>query len=107
MILDTFFTSTGQLKRLKKTTSNGRIKEDYTNIVYPTLKACIQPVSNELVMLGEGDFYNTHKIYFRKDTDIQVGDKYVVGTKEYTIRGLRDRTYGVEIKLWETDAISK
>jgi hypothetical protein len=107
MILDTFFTSTGQLKRLKKTTSNGRIKEDYTNIVYTTLKACIQPVSNELVMLGEGDFYNTHKIYFRKDTDIQVGDKYVVGTKEYTIRGLRDRTYGVEIKLWETDAISK
>lgn len=94
MSFSNFVTDIGIIKRLTPTISSGRTIEAWSTIAY-NVKTCIQPVSEELIALGQGDFYNTFTIYFQPGEDIQVGDKYVVGeTVDFIIQGVQDRTTG-------------
>jgi hypothetical protein len=102
-----FLTSTGTIKRLKKTITNGRIVEAWDTIADRNVKASVQPVSEELIASGQGDFFNTFTIYFEPNTDVQIGDKYVVADIEFIIKGIKKRGYGIKIKLIEASGLRK
>jgi len=108
MSFSRFLTDTGIIKRLTTTVSSGRTIEAWTTTVEYTINACIQPVSEELVALGRGDFYNTYSIYFNIGTDIQAGDKFILeDSVEFIIQGVQDRQYGLRQNHIKTSAIKK
>ena len=107
MSFSRFLTSLGTIRRLKQTTTSGRATEGWDTVADRNVKACVQPVAEELISVGEGDFYNTFTIYFEPNTDVQVGDKYYIEDVEFIIKGIKARNYGTRIKLIETSAIKK
>jgi hypothetical protein len=108
MSFSRFLTSIGTIKRLKKTITNGRTIEAWDTIADRNIKASVQPVSEELIATGQGDFYNSFTIYFEPNTDVQIGDKYIITDDvEFIIKGIKFRNYGIRIKLIEASALRK
>lgn len=110
MSFSRFLTNCGDIYRLAPTVSSGRTIEAWSRLNATDIIASIQPISEELIALGQGDFYNTYTIYFPINTDIQVGDKYKIGltdTIEYIIKGVQNRDYGIRQKHIKTSAIRK
>ena len=93
MISSRFFTTTGDLYRLTTTTVSGDTTEAYTSFS-SSVPSNIQPVSEELIALGGGNFFNTFTIYFDDSVDVRKLDKYVVDSVDYIIQGVQTRTYG-------------
>lgn len=107
MSFSRFLVDSGDIKRLTPTVSAGRTIE-YWEQVASGVKANIQPVAEEIIALGQGDFYNTFTIYFDFDTDIQVGDKYSLdGTVDFIIKGIQKRGYGSRLNHIQASAIRK
>jgi hypothetical protein len=97
-------TNNGVIHRL--TISGGYSVENWVP-VYTNVKANIQPVSEELIAIGQGDFYNSYTIYYPADTDIQTGDKYRVDTVDFLIKGVQDLNFGRKIRLKKASAIKR
>lgn len=88
-----FYTKTGDVYRLTTTVSGGRTIEGYT--LHSTgNKVSVQPVSEEIIALGGGSFYDTFTIYTPLSTDVQTTDKIRVDAVDYIIQGVQTRDYG-------------
>jgi hypothetical protein len=107
MSFSRFLVEMGDVKRLTPTVSAGRTIEQW-EVVATGVKANIQPVAEEIIALGQGDFYNTFTIYFDYATDVQVGDKYSVdSTVDFIIKGIQKRGYGGRLNHIQASAIRK
>jgi hypothetical protein len=90
MSFSRFLVESGEIHRLN-TTVEGDINEWV--VAHTGVKACIQPVSEEIIALGKGDFYNTFTIYFPITEDVREGDKYIVAGISYILQGVQSRGY--------------
>ena len=106
MSFSRFLTDVGTIQRLTPTVSSGRTIEAWVDIEY-NVPLCIQPGSEELIALGQGDFYNTFSIYAPWGTDIHIGDKALVGSVDFLIQGVQDRPYGISQKHLKLGAVRK
>lgn len=102
-----FLTNKGYISRLKEVVTTGRTIEEWSDLNNGDIMACIQPVSEEVIAMGGGDFYNTYTIYFPINTDVQAGDKYIVDDVEFLIKGVQVRPYGLRQKHIQASALKK
>lgn len=88
-MIDFFLTQRGDIHRLANSASR-----EYTVSVAGNVKCTVRPSSQELVVVGEGTFWNTFDIYFLPDVDIHDSDQVTVDGKKYIVKGTIDKKYG-------------
>lgn len=106
-LVSKFNNATGDVLRLQDTTTSGYITQTYTTTVASNVKASVQPASEELIALGQGDFYNTFTIYFEVGEDVTTGDQYVVNGTKYIIQGVQKKDYNNRTAHLECSAITE
>jgi hypothetical protein len=106
MKLSRFFQHKVDIYRLTTTVSSGRKTEAWESI-QTSVPCSIQPVSEELIALGQGDFFDTANIFFPENTNIKVGDKSVQGEIEYIAKGVQKKDYGFTQNHIKVSSIKK
>lgn len=106
MITSRFFRHKVDICRLTPTVSSGRTTETW-EFIKTNVSCSIQSTSEELISLGQGDFFNTFNIFFPEKTDIKVGDKLVREEIEYIAKGVQNKDYGYTQNHIKVSAIRK
>jgi len=101
-----FFVHKADIYRLTPTISGGRTIEDW-QLNETNIACCVQPSAEELIGLGEGDFFNTFNIFFPEKTNVQVGDKCLIDSINYLVRGVQKRDYGITRNHVKVSALRK
>jgi hypothetical protein len=58
-------------------------------------KAAIQPASDNEIVLVDGQYGKTFRLYTLRATDIRSGDLVVVDSVDYLVQAVQDRNYGI------------
>lgn len=106
MITSRFFKHKTDIYRLTPTVSGGRTTETW-ECVKKSVPCSIQSTSEELISLGQGDFFNTFNIFFPEKTDIKTGDKAIREEIEYIVKGIQNKDYGYTQNHVKVSAIRK
>lgn len=101
-----FFKHNVDIYRLTTTESGGR-KTEAWECIKTSVPCSIQPVAEELIALGQGDFFNTFNIFFPENTDIKIGDKSITDEIEYIAKGVQKKDYGFTQNHIKVSAIRK
>lgn len=85
------FTTTASTSRL--TAVSGSNRETWATSI-ASLACTIHPNSGEHAEMTGGAFYSTHKMFCATGVDIRVGDRVVVGSDTYTVKGVESYAMG-------------